>query len=92
MANENRSSRHSGKRVIKEEIYNKLPVGWRGVLYFFYRYFGLFGFLDGSKGFLYHFLQGFWYRLLVDIKVMDVILLLGRYRKDQDYLKEITMG
>ncbi len=60
------------KRVIKEEIYNKLPLGTRAVLYFFYRYILLLGFLDGGKGFIYHFLQGFWYRQLVDIKVMEV--------------------
>lgn len=60
------------KRIVKEEVYNKLPIGLRTGLYFFYRYCLLFGFLDGSKGFLYHFLQGFWYRLLVDIKVMEV--------------------
>ena len=25
------------------------------------------GFLDGKQGFIFHFLQAFWYRLLVDI-------------------------
>jgi hypothetical protein len=30
------------------------------------------GFLDGGKGFLWHFMQGFWYRLLVDIKIMEI--------------------
>ena len=60
------------KRVIKEEIYNKLPPGIRAALYFFYRYILLLGFLDGGKGFIYHFLQGFWYRFLVDVKVLEV--------------------
>jgi glycosyltransferase involved in cell wall biosynthesis len=60
------------KRLIKEEIYNKLPPGIRPVLYFFYRYILLLGFLDGGNGFFYHFLQGFWYRQLVDIKIMEV--------------------
>ncbi len=60
------------KRRIKDEVYNKLPPGLRALLYFLYRYFVLFGFLDGAKGFVYHFLQAFWYRLLVDIKVMEV--------------------
>jgi glycosyltransferase involved in cell wall biosynthesis len=60
------------KRFIKEEVYNKLPPGLRAALYFFYRYILLFGFLDGSKGFIYHFLQGFWYRLLVDVKLIEV--------------------
>lgn len=60
------------KRVIKEEIYNKLPPGIRAAFYFFYRYILLLGFLDGGKGFIYHFLQGFWYRFLVDVKVLEV--------------------
>ena len=34
------------------------------------------GFLDGFKGFTFHFMQGFWYRLLVDIKVKEVIELI----------------
>jgi glycosyltransferase involved in cell wall biosynthesis len=60
------------KRLIKEEYYNKLPPVVRAVLYFFYRYILKLGFLDGGKGFVWHFLQGFWYRLLVDVKVMEV--------------------
>lgn len=60
------------KRLIKENLYSKLPLGLRSAFYFFYRYFLMFGFLDGGRGFLWHFLQGFWYRLLVDIKVKEV--------------------
>jgi hypothetical protein len=60
------------KRVIKEQVYSRLPVGLRALLYFIYRYFILFGFLDGKKGFLWHFMQGFWYRLLADIKTMEI--------------------
>lgn len=60
------------KRMIKDQLYSKLPAGLRAFLYFFYRYFLCLGFLDGRIGFLYHFMQGFWYRFLVDIKVMEV--------------------
>lgn len=60
------------KRLIKENVYSKLPLGLRSAFYFFYRYFIKLGFLDGRKGFLWHFLQGFWYRLLVDIKVKEI--------------------
>ena len=60
------------KRILKDKIYSKFPLGLRSVLYFFYRYFIKLGFLDGSKGFIWHFMQGFWYRLLVDVKVMEV--------------------
>lgn len=60
------------KRIMKDKVYTNLPLGFRATLYFFYRYFLKLGFLDGSKGFIWHFMQGFWYRLLVDIKVMEV--------------------
>jgi glycosyltransferase involved in cell wall biosynthesis len=60
------------KRFLKNNLYLKLPIGLRAILYFFYRYFIQFGFLDGSKGFIWHFFQGLWYRLLVDVKVLEV--------------------
>ncbi|MHA2939522.1 glycosyltransferase family 2 protein [Vibrio sp. RC27] len=60
------------KRILKEKVYSKLPLGLRPLLYFIYRYFVRLGFLDGGKGFVFHFLQAFWYRLLVDVKVSEV--------------------
>ncbi len=60
------------KRWIKENIYRHLPLGFRAFAYFFYRYFLRLGFLDGKIGAAFHFLQGFWYRYLVDIKVAEV--------------------
>jgi hypothetical protein len=47
----------------------RMPLYVRPFLYFFYRYFLRLGVLDGKKGFVFHFLQAFWYRLLVDIKL-----------------------
>lgn len=60
------------KRILKEQFYARLPIGLRSVLYFIYRFFLRLGFLDGGRGFIWHFLQGFWYRLLVDVKIMEV--------------------
>jgi len=60
------------KRIIKENIYSRLPGGLRAFFYFCYRYFLLLGFLDGKKGFVWHFMQGFWYRLLVDLKISEI--------------------
>ncbi len=60
------------KRFLKERIYSRLPTGLRAGLYFLYRYVLLWGFLDGRAGFMFHFLQGFWYRLLVDAKVTEI--------------------
>jgi glycosyltransferase involved in cell wall biosynthesis len=60
------------KRWLKEHIYARLSPGFRAFIYFFYRYFIRLGFLDGKAGFSFHFLQGFWYRFLVDAKVTEV--------------------
>lgn len=60
------------KRWIKENVYARLPGGFRALVYFLYRYVIRLGFLDGQAGFAFHFLQGFWYRYLVDAKVAEV--------------------
>ena len=60
------------KRWIKEKVYVRLPTGFRAFSYFFYRYILRFGFLDGPSGTAFHFLQGFWYRYLVDAKIAEV--------------------
>lgn len=51
------------------KIYYKLPLFIRPFIYFFYRYILRLGFLDGIQGLAFHFWHGFWYRLLVDIKI-----------------------
>jgi glycosyltransferase involved in cell wall biosynthesis len=48
--------------------WNSLPLFLRPFLLFSYRYFLCWGFLDGKEGFIFHFLQSFWFRLLVDIR------------------------
>jgi len=60
------------KRFLKQSIYMKLPYFVRPFFYFCFRYFIQMGFLDGARGFAYHFMQGFWYRALVDLKCMEV--------------------
>jgi len=60
------------KRIMKDDVYSRLPIGLRSTFYFVYRYFLRLGFLDGSKGFLWHFMQGYWYRMLVDVKIMEI--------------------
>jgi glycosyltransferase involved in cell wall biosynthesis len=49
-----------------------LPLFIRPILYFAYRYIVAGGFLDGRAGFLYHALQGFWLRLVVDWKTVQL--------------------
>jgi glycosyltransferase involved in cell wall biosynthesis len=50
-----------------------LPLYVRPFVYFFFRYVVRLGFLDGKPGFLFHFLQAFWYRLLVDVELEDLL-------------------
>jgi glycosyltransferase involved in cell wall biosynthesis len=53
--------------------YYRLPLFVRPALYFFFRYFLLLGILDGKNGFIFHFLQAFWYRLVVDIRLEELL-------------------
>jgi glycosyltransferase involved in cell wall biosynthesis len=50
----------------------RMPRFVRPCLYVFYRYVVRLGFLDGKQGFVFHVLQGFWYRLLVDINIDEL--------------------
>jgi glycosyltransferase involved in cell wall biosynthesis len=52
--------------------YYSYPIFVRVFLYFFYRFFFKMGFLDGKNGLIFHFLQGFWFRFLVDAKIYEV--------------------
>lgn len=74
-----RSGQAGVKRWVKETLYARLPGGFRAFAYFFYRYVIRLGFLDGQAGMAFHFLQGFWYRYLVDAKVAEV----KRYMREQ---------
>jgi len=51
----------------------KLPRYWRPTIYFLYRLIIKLGFLDGKNGIIFHFLQGFWFRLIVDIKIDELM-------------------
>lgn len=59
------------KRFIKNNGYYKLPLFFRAHIYFIYRYYIRLGFLDGQEGRIYHFLQAYWYRFLVDAKIYE---------------------
>jgi glycosyltransferase involved in cell wall biosynthesis len=54
------------KRWLREKVYGQTPLFIRPLGYWVYRYFFRLGFLDGKEGLVFHFLQGFWYRFLVD--------------------------
>jgi len=59
------------KKFLKYKIYYKLPMGLRAKVYYYYRYYLLFGFLDGKKGKIYIYLQAYWYRFLVDSLIFE---------------------
>ncbi|CAZ95175.1 glycosyltransferase family 2 protein [Zobellia galactanivorans] len=69
----------------KKKKYANMPLFWRSFIYFVYRYFFKFGFTQGKEGFLWHFLQGWWYRTLVDAKIYEVKKACGG---DIDKMKE----
>ena len=54
-------------------IYYRLPLYVRPFLYYLYRYVFRLGFLDGKEGAVFHFLQAFWFRLVVDIRLGELL-------------------
>ncbi|UCS93977.1 glycosyltransferase family 2 protein [Echinicola marina] len=67
--------------------YVKQPLFWRSFAYFIYRYLLKGGFTEGKEGFLWHFLQGWWYRTLVDAKIYEIKKACGRDKeKIMDYI------
>ena len=67
------------KTWIKMSFYYKLPIGMRAHLYYIYRYYIKFGFLDGKEGKIYAFLQAYWYSYLVDAKIYECEKMNVRY-------------
>jgi glycosyltransferase involved in cell wall biosynthesis len=59
------------RRRWARQWYARLPLFVRPILYFGYRYFVRVGFLDGREGLIFHVLQGFWYRFLVDALIFE---------------------
>lgn len=62
--------------------YAKMPLFMRPFIYFIYRYLFCLGFLDGKRGLIWHFLQGFWYRFLVDAKIYDIYRKAGKKKSN----------
>ena len=59
------------KRWLKVR-YARMPLFVRPFAYFFVRYVLKGGFRDGREGLVWHVLQGFWYRFLVDAKIYEM--------------------
>ena len=73
------------KRWLKMR-YAKLPLFVRPFIYFHLRYIFQLGFLDGRPGLVWHFLQGFWYRFLVDSKINELYAFM---KKENISVKEV---
>jgi len=52
-------------------LYNRVPLFIRPFGLFFYRYFLMLGFLDGTPGLIFWVLQTFWFRFLIDSKIWE---------------------
>jgi glycosyltransferase involved in cell wall biosynthesis len=79
-------------RWMKDNIYARLPLGLRPLLYFFYRYILRLGFLDGWQGLAFHGLQGLWYRFLVDVKIAEIRELMKARNQDLATVVEAEYG
>jgi glycosyltransferase involved in cell wall biosynthesis len=60
------------RRWLRESFYGRWPLFLRPFLYWSYRYFLRLGFLDGREGLVFHFLQGCWFRLMIDVKLYEL--------------------
>lgn len=63
------------RRWWKDHVFYRLPLFFRPAIYFLYRYVIRLGFLDGKVGFIFHFMHAFWYRALVDGKLLEKTLI-----------------
>lgn len=56
-----------------KRLWWSLPKYLRPILYFSYRIIIQRGLLDGKTGITYHFLQGFWFRFIIDVKIDEML-------------------
>ena len=59
------------RRWLRERLFWRSPLFVRALSYWIYRYVFRLGFLDGVEGLIFHFLQGCWYRFLVDAQIYE---------------------
>ncbi|RFZ82249.1 glycosyltransferase family 2 protein [Mucilaginibacter terrenus] len=60
-----------------------MPLYLRPVLYLFYRLIFKLGILDGRTGIIFHFMQAFWFRLVVDIKIDELTKTVDNANRDK---------
>jgi glycosyltransferase involved in cell wall biosynthesis len=88
-ATENELTGQAAAKRKKKLSYARKPLFLRAFAYFVYRYILKLGFTEGKEGFLWHFLQGWWYRTLVDAKIFEIKKACGKDAgKIKDYIKK----
>ena len=59
------------RRFLRSMVYQNFPLFLRPFLFWTYGYVFRMGFLDGMPGLIFHTLQRFWFRFLVDAKIYE---------------------
>jgi glycosyltransferase involved in cell wall biosynthesis len=59
------------RRFLRTRVYHRFPLFVRPFLFWFYGYVLRAGFLDGIEGLVFHTLQRFWFRFLVDARIWE---------------------
>lgn len=68
--------------------YVRKPLFWRAFAYFVFRYFAKGACWEGKAGFVFTFVQGWWYRTLVDVNIYEAKRECGADKdKLKDYIK-----
>lgn len=58
-------------KKLRDGLYYRLPKFLRAKLYYIYRYYFQLGFLDGTPGRIFAFVQSYFYRYTVDAKIYE---------------------
>jgi glycosyltransferase involved in cell wall biosynthesis len=59
------------RRFLRTRVYQRFPLFVRPFLFWFYGYVLRLGFLDGVEGLIFHTLQRFWFRFLIDARIWE---------------------
>ncbi|MEJ2881694.1 exosortase Y [Pedobacter sp. GR22-6] len=81
----------NNRKLWLKNLWTKLPLYLRPALYLFYRLIIRGGILDGRTGIIFHFLQGFWFRLVVDMKLEELQHKENQQRKDNFLIRFVIL-
>jgi hypothetical protein len=59
------------RRFLRTRVYQRFPLFVRPFLLWFYGYVLRGGFRDGVEGLIFHTLQRFWFRFLIDARIWE---------------------